>query len=398
MSDAELLAAFELLMRGPAPAAAASAAPAPSLPWSPRSPGTSPSPDPSAAGTAPLWPWRWAPGQQQGLPGPPARPLLPWLGALRDARQSPSPGFAGGSQAEAGSERGGGGGGAGSTASVDAGGGTAPGGAAGGRRDVEPREEAGLMPAPNPLPGSSAPSRSTPSSARGSDAAPAAGSTAQEPQGQNPGINPGSRAGPGGRAESQAAVNPQKAPEGSTPAPAAPALPAEGTAPDSSFEGEDESGSEGDRTAALLRASGANVPPGRREAASALERGAGEGSKTESAGALLLQGSCAQCWEGPVVSGKVQGGTGAPAQRWRGPSADHLVLLCCGPPCWGFWRACRSMAQASTARIVQIESARLPTRGNRLSYGMLGVSFACSYHGGTLRTPSCGDQCNETVP
>ena len=313
MSDAELLAAFELLMRGPAPAAAASATPAPSLPWASRNPGASPSPEPSTTGSSPLWPWRWTPGQQQA-PAPPARPLLPWLGALRDARPGPSPGFAGGAQADAGSERGGGGGGAGSAAPVDAGSGRGLGGAGGESRGGEPRGEEGLEPAPNPLPGLLAPSRVTPSSAQGNDAAPAAGSTAQEPQGQSPGFNPGSRAAPGGRAESQAAGKPQQAPEGSAPAPAAPALPAEGTAPDSNSKGQSESGSEGDRTAALLRASGAGVPPGGREAASALEREAGEGSTTESKSALHLQCSCVQCWEGPDVSGEVHGGTCASAQ------------------------------------------------------------------------------------
>lgn len=347
MSDAELLAAFELLMRGPAPAAAASATPAPSLPWASRNPGASPSSDPSATGSPPLWPWRWPPGQQQA-PAPPARPLLPWLGALWDARPGPSPGFAGGAQAEAGSERGGGGGGAGSAAPVDAASGRAPGGAGGDSRGGERGEEAGSKPVPNPLPGSSAPSRAIPSSARGSDAAPPAGSTAWEPQVQSPDLTPGPRAGPGGRAESQAAVNPQRAPEDPAPAPAAPAVPAEGTAPDSDFEGEDESGTEGDRTAALLRASGAGVPSGVREAASALERGAGEGSKAESAGALHLQCSCG--WEGPMCRVKCKEALALPRGAGGDCSADCLVVLCCGSCSWVFGLAYRSVAQASAAQ------------------------------------------------
>ena len=71
MSDAELLAAFELLMRGAAPAAAAAPPP----------PALNATPNPAAA----PWRWPWDPPQADRVPpAAPGRPLLPWLGALRN--------------------------------------------------------------------------------------------------------------------------------------------------------------------------------------------------------------------------------------------------------------------------------------------------------------------------
>jgi hypothetical protein len=71
MSDAELLAAFELLMRGAAPAAAAAPPP----------PAPSATPNPAPA----PWRWPWDPPQvDPAQPAAPGRPLLPWLGALRN--------------------------------------------------------------------------------------------------------------------------------------------------------------------------------------------------------------------------------------------------------------------------------------------------------------------------
>jgi len=71
MSDAELLAAFELLMRGAAPAAAAAPPP----------PALNATPNPAAA----PWRWPWDPPQADPVPpSAPGRPLQPWLGALRN--------------------------------------------------------------------------------------------------------------------------------------------------------------------------------------------------------------------------------------------------------------------------------------------------------------------------
>lgn len=86
MSDAELLAAFEALLRSQAPAAAAASVTA-----------AAPPPPPSPPASIPSWPWRWLLAMQQSLAPPvvssatppvtPARSFpLPWLVEPRGSR------------------------------------------------------------------------------------------------------------------------------------------------------------------------------------------------------------------------------------------------------------------------------------------------------------------------
>lgn len=239
MSDAELLAAFEALLRSQAPAAAAASVTA-----------AAPPPPPAPTASVPPWPWRWLLAMQQGLAPPvvssamppvtTARSFpLPWLVEPRGSRAGApsgapprgleSPGVvSGGGEARGGSESGAAApGGAGSDdandsadplrfrvrPSSDAERAAAPGSASASRGSsaAELLGKTGSEPSPG------AESASLAAGSRGGDSRGVAGGSPQPSQSPSPSSYPSAstrvEAGGHGRAETQVGVRPERDPE-----------------------------------------------------------------------------------------------------------------------------------------------------------------------------------------